>query len=94
MPGIKTGQWRCTALPAIVFGGSGDPLPADFAAYPSWIAHIALAVLLVGLIGLHLLAALCHRLVRKDRLLQRMLLGRRGLSNPAVAAEEVLDIYP
>ena len=82
------------ALPAIVFGGSGDPLPADFTAYPSWIAHIALAVLLVGLIGVHLLAALCHQLVRKNRVFRRWLLGRRGLSNPAVAAKEVLDIYP
>lgn len=64
------------------------------AAYPSWIAHVSLAVLLVGLVGLHLLAALCHQLVRRDRLFRRMLLGRRGLSNPAVAAKELLDIYP
>jgi len=48
--------------------------------------YVSLAVLLVGLIGLHLLAALCHQLVRKDRLFRRML--------PAVAAKEVLDIYP
>jgi cytochrome b561 len=73
---------------------SADPnSEATDAAYPSWIAHIALAVLLVGLIGLHLLAALCHQLVRKDRLFRRMPLGR-DLSNPAVAAKEVLDIYP
>jgi cytochrome b561 len=74
-------------LPAIVFGGSGDPLPADFAAYPSWIVHVALAVLLVGLIALHVLAALYHQFVRKDRLFRRMLFGRRRLPDPVAAVK-------
>ena len=74
-------------LPAIVFGGSGEPLPADFAAYPSWIVHVALAVLLVGLIALHVLAALYHQFVRKDRLFWRMLFGRRRLPDPVAAVK-------
>jgi len=40
-----------------VFQRSGDPLPPDFTAYPSFIAHAAHAVLL-GLIALHPAAAL------------------------------------
>jgi hypothetical protein len=38
-------------LPAIAFGDSGDPLPADFLTYPSWIAHVALAMFLAGVIA-------------------------------------------
>jgi cytochrome b561 len=68
-------------LPAIVFGGSGDKLPPSFALYPSWVAHVYLALLLVGLIVLHVLAALYHHFVRKDGLLRRMLFGRR-VANP------------
>jgi cytochrome b561 len=73
-------------LPAIVFGGSGDKLPPSFAIYPSWVAHVYLALLLVGLIGLivlHVLAALYHHFVRKDGLFRRMLFGRRAANFPA-----------
>jgi cytochrome b561 len=52
-------------LPAIVFGGSGDPLPPTFAVYPSWVAHGFIATLLVGFIALHVLAAFYHQFVRK-----------------------------
>jgi cytochrome b561 len=62
-------------LPAIVFGGSGDPLPASFLIYPPRVAHGYLATLLVGLIVLHGLAALYHHFVRKDRLIERMSLS-------------------
>jgi cytochrome b561 len=72
-------------LPDIVFGGSGDPLPPSFAIYPSWVAHVSLALLLVGLIVLHVLAALYHHLVRKDGLLRRMLFRRRAANPPAPA---------
>jgi cytochrome b561 len=59
-------------LPAIVFGGSGDPLPSSFLIYPSRQAHGTIAFLLVGLIALHTAAALYHHFVRKDRLIERM----------------------
>jgi cytochrome b561 len=61
-------------------------LPADFLIYPSWIAHIALAALLVGIIALHVLAALYRQFIRRDRLFRRMLFGWR-LANSARADE-------
>jgi cytochrome b561 len=64
-------------LPDIVFAGSGDPLPPTFAIYPTWFAHRTIAMILVGLIVLHALAAFYHHLVRKDGLLRRMAFGRR-----------------
>jgi cytochrome b561 len=70
--GIKAG------LPAIVFGGSGDPLPPSFAIYPTWVAHGYIAALLAGLITAHVLAALYHQFIRKDGLFQRMSFGRRS----------------
>lgn len=59
-------------LPAIVFGGSGAPLPSDFLVDPTRVAHGSIAALLVGLIVLHMLAAFYHHFVRKDGLLRRM----------------------
>lgn len=47
-------------LPAIVFGGSGDPLPPSFDAYPTRVAHGLIASVLGLLIILHVLAALYH----------------------------------
>jgi cytochrome b561 len=41
------------------------------------VAHGYLALLLVGCIVLHVLAALYHQFVRKDRLFRRMWFGRR-----------------
>lgn len=64
-------------LPAIVFGGSGAPLPPTFTIYPTRVAHGYIATLLAGLITLHVLAAFYHQLVRKDGLFQRMFFGRR-----------------
>ena len=64
-------------LPAIVFAHSGDPLPPTFSVYPTFTAHGYLAALLVVLVGLHVLAALYHQWVRRDRLLSRMGFGRR-----------------
>jgi cytochrome b561 len=37
--------------------------------------HVALSYVLLGLIGLHVAAALYHYFVRRDRVLQRMLPG-------------------
>jgi cytochrome b561 len=40
-----------------VFQGSGDPLPANFDIYPSFVAHSYIGALLTGLIVLHVAAA-------------------------------------
>jgi len=64
-------------LPAIVFGGSGAPLPPIFEIYPSFVAHGYIAAALAGFIVLHLLAALYHQFVMKDALFRRMWFGRR-----------------
>ena len=69
-------------LPAIVFGGSGAPLPPTFKIYPSFLAHGYIATILAGFIVLHVLAAFYHQFVRRDRLFARMFYGRRA-SGPA-----------
>jgi cytochrome b561/uncharacterized protein YndB with AHSA1/START domain len=68
-----------------VFQGSGEPLPPSFAVYPTFVAHGYLALLLAGLVILHVLAALYHQFARKDRLFPRMWFGggASGLSAPA-----------
>src|SRR5712691_6769314 len=73
-------------LPAIVFGGSGAPLPPTLMIYPTRVAHFYIATLLVGFIILHLLAAFYHQFIRKDRLFRRMFFGR-NMPNPSVSAE-------
>ncbi len=73
-------------LPAIVFGGSGDPLPATFAAYPTLTAHGYVAALLAGLIVLHVLAAVYHQVVKGDSLFRRMSFGRR-VADPSAPPE-------
>lgn len=70
-------------LPAIVFGGSGEPLPPSFTIYPTWVAHGYIAALLVGLIVLHVLAAFYHQFVRKNGVFRRMFFGQR----PSAPAE-------
>jgi cytochrome b561 len=70
-------------LPAIVFGGSGDPLPPSFATYPTFTAHRILAVALAAFIALHALAALWHHVGRRDGLLRRIWFGRRRTPAPA-----------
>lgn len=64
-------------LPAIVFGGSGEPLPEDFSAYPPRAAHGMIATLLGLLVLGHIAAALYHQFVRKDGLFARMWFGDR-----------------
>jgi cytochrome b561 len=64
-------------LNRIVFQGTGEPLPPSFTVYPTFVAHGYLALLLAGLIVLHVLAALYHHVVLKDGLFQRMSFGRR-----------------
>lgn len=65
-------------LPAIVFGGSGEPLPANFDDIAPRVAHGVIATLLGLLILSHVAAGLYHQYARKDGLLGRMWFGDRG----------------
>jgi len=69
---------NAAGLPAIVFGGSGEALPADFNDIAPRAAHGLLALVLKLVILGHVLAALYHQFVRKDSLLSRMWYGDRG----------------
>ncbi len=60
-----------SGLPAAVFSQSAA-LPEDFWQFPPRYVHAVFASILIGLVGLHVLAALFHQFVRKDRLLARM----------------------
>lgn len=66
-------------LPAIVFGGSGDPLPADFDVFTARGVHGALASVLGLLIVAHVAAGLFHQFIRRDALFARMWFGRRDV---------------
>ncbi|RJP51951.1 MAG: cytochrome b [Anaerolineaceae bacterium] len=59
-----------------VFRGA-VPFPADFMAYPPRLGHGFTALALLGLIGLHVAAALYHQFIKKDNLLARMWFGKR-----------------
>ncbi len=65
-------------LPDIVFGGSGEPLPADFSAYPPRAAHGIVSILLMLLILAHVAGWAYHALFVKDRLISRMWFGKRS----------------
>lgn len=69
-------------LPAIVFGGSGAPLPESFWAYRPRVAHAVIAKLLIALAALHVAGAVYHQLVRRDGLIARMWFGRRRSVQP------------
>ncbi|MBS4096065.1 MAG: cytochrome b [Sulfuricella sp.] len=64
-----------TGLPEIVFAGDGI-LPTDFKDLPPRAVHGVVAKLLMLAIALHVIAALFHQFVRKDRLLSRMGFGK------------------
>jgi len=77
MAGSGIGISVLAGLPPIVFGGSGDPLPPDFWAYPPRYAHAILANILMVLIVLHVAAFAWHQWVKKDSLFRRMWFGDR-----------------
>jgi cytochrome b561 len=58
----------------IVFGGSGAPLP-DFQQFIGRVPHGLAGRMMLGLIALHVAAALYHQFVVKDRILARMGIG-------------------
>ena len=66
-------------LNEIVFARSGAPLPASFDAYPTFHVHGWIALVLAILIGLHVLGALWHWLVRHDGVMRRMGWGGRRM---------------
>lgn len=59
---------------AVFFGGE---MPANFEGIAARAAHGIIATLLMITIGLHIVAAIWHQGVRKDRLLSRMGYGKR-----------------
>jgi cytochrome b561 len=61
----------------IVFARNGAPLPPSFDAYPTFHMHGWIATILAILIALHVLGALWHGLVRRDRVMGRMGFGCR-----------------
>lgn len=69
------GMLLLSGVGEVLFGGSQAPLP-NFHQYPPRVPHGAGAWVLMGLIGLHVGAALYHQFVLRDRLLARMGLGR------------------
>jgi cytochrome b561 len=87
---VMVGTGFATAILAglgeIVFGPSGAALPPTLMIYPTFVAHVFFATLLVGFVILHVLAAFYHQFVRKDGLFRRMLFARR-MSNSSAPAE-------
>lgn len=65
-------------LPAIVFGGSGTPLPADFNDLVPRTAHGILGTVLGLMILAHIAAGFWHHYRLKDNIFARMRFGRRG----------------
>lgn len=61
----------------IVFGGSGDPVPAALSESAPRLAHGLFAKVLMALLALHIAAALFHQVVLRDNLFRRMWFGRR-----------------
>lgn len=59
-----------------LLGGGEVLLPADFMVYPPRIGHGLVARLLLGLIALHVGAALYHQFIRRNGLLGRMWFGK------------------
>jgi cytochrome b561 len=60
---------------AVAFGGSVTS-PPDFPPFPAAAVHFYLSLALLGLIALHVGAALFHQFIRKDNLLSRMWFGK------------------
>jgi cytochrome b561 len=72
-------SWR--GMPIVMFGLEVPPLIAKNAAGWQWTGdvHGLLAnYVMLALVGLHVVAALYHRIVRNDGVLERMLPGQRG----------------
>lgn len=64
-------------LPAILFGGTGAPLPANFDNLLPRTVHGLIAALLMVLVVLHIAGALYHQLILKDNIMARMKWGNQ-----------------
>ncbi|MFT4715813.1 MAG: cytochrome b561 [Paracoccaceae bacterium] len=62
---------------AILFSGSGAPLPADFNVFTARAAHGLIATVILVLIGLHIAGWAYHQFFRRDGLISRMWFGKR-----------------
>lgn len=62
---------------AIVFGGSGAPLPESFHIYAPRIAHGLIATLILLLVAAHLVGWAFHQFILRDGLIRRMWFGNR-----------------
>jgi cytochrome b561 len=69
------GMMALSGAAPLIFGGDGALLP-DFSKYPPRLPHGIGARLLIGLLVLHVGAALYHHFVRHDGLLWRMWFSR------------------
>jgi cytochrome b561 len=69
------GMMALSGAAPLIFGGDGALLP-DFSKYPPRLPHGIGARLLLGLLVLHVGAALYHHFVRHDGLLWRMWFSR------------------
>lgn len=59
----------------VIFSRASGALP-DFSRFPPMTAHAIGAFVLVGLLCLHVAAAIHHQFIRRDRLLARMGIGK------------------
>jgi cytochrome b561 len=70
----------------IIFGGHGT-LPPDLWVYKLRWVHYLISRVFMALIALHIVGALYHVVVRRDRLLRRMGFGRRVVARPLTTSE-------
>lgn len=61
----------------IVFGGSGEPLPADFSDLMPRAVHGWVGSVIMIFVALHIAAALYHQIILRDGLFGRMWFGKR-----------------
>lgn len=60
-----------------ILEGKSVPLPASFDVVPPFAGHVLFASLLLGLLALHVAAALWHAFVKRDGIFGRMWFGAR-----------------
>lgn len=65
-------------LPQIVFGGTGQPLPANFNDLLPRAVHGFLATALIAMISIHLAGFVFHQFIRKENLIGRMWFARKS----------------
>jgi len=69
------GLFQMANLPSVFSGAA--PYPGDFFQYLPRLGHGLISWLLLGLIALHVGAAMYHQFLRRDNLLGRMWFGTR-----------------